>query len=67
MEFQKEELDKPINNNLNNITFHKIPYVIMHEKNMCVLIYEAFAVSYQHDSALKMEIVDNTRRGISMK
>lgn len=42
MQFHKEELDNLINDNLNNITFHKMPYIIMHVKNMCVLIYGRF-------------------------
>lgn len=35
MQFHKEELDNLINNNLNNIRFHKIASIIMHVKNMC--------------------------------
>lgn len=36
MQFHKEELSKLINDNLHNITFHKIPCMIMHEKNIYV-------------------------------
>lgn len=38
--------------------------MMMHVKNMYVLIYRGFAVSYQHDSTLNVEIADNTKRGI---
>lgn len=37
--------------------------MMMHVKNMYVLIYRGFAVSYQHDSTLNVEIADNTKRG----
>lgn len=49
VQFHKEELDNLISDNLNNMTFHEIPCMIMHVKNACVLVYGRFAVSYQHD------------------
>lgn len=56
MQFHKEELDDLVDwNNLNSMTFDKIKCVVMHVKNMCVLIYGRFAVSYLHDAALKTE------------
>lgn len=37
----------------------------MHVKDMCVLIYGRFSVSYQRDATLKTEIVDSAKRGFS--
>lgn len=45
MQFHKE-LDYLVGwNNFNNMTFHKIKCMVMHVKNICVLIYGRLAVS----------------------
>ena len=41
--------------------------MVMCVKNICVLIYGRFAVSHQHDAALKRELEDNEKRGFSTR
>lgn len=56
MQFHKEELGNLVDwNNLKSMTFDKIECMVMHIKNMCILIYGRFAVSCLHDAALKTE------------
>lgn len=68
MQFHKEELDDLMDwNNLNNLTFHKIKCMVVDVKNMYVLIYGRFAMSYRHDAALKTEIVYSAKRDFSTR
>lgn len=63
MHFHIEKLgDLVYCSNLNNMSFYIVKCMVMHIKNMCILIFGRLAVSCQHDAALKTEMVGLTER-----